>query len=214
MTKTPAPRPRWIRIGAGCVEDHVNRIRPRGLTLVLFTVVLAVCTSMTAAESSAISRTYSAPLPARPMVVTGFDAPEKRWQPGHRGVDLAAGPGTSVLAAGAGRVRFAGMVAGKPVVSVQHPDGVITTYEPVEASVHRGEHVTRGQVIGAVTAGHPGCPVPVCLHWGARRGSGRDSDYLDPLGLLGAVRVRLKPLGPAVTHGGAPANAPPAVAPR
>ena len=85
-------------------------------------------------------------------------------------------------------------VAGRPVVSVSHPDGVTTTYEPVEASVDAGDHVSRGEVIGTVMTGHPGCPVPACLHWGARRGSGRAADYLDPLGLLGAVRVRLKPV--------------------
>lgn len=137
---------------------------------------------------------YAAPLSPRPTVVTAYDEPEKRWQPGHRGVDLAAGPGQTVRAAGAGRVRFAGTVAGRPVVSVSHPDGVTTTYEPVEASVDAGDHVSRGEVIGTVMTGHPGCPVPACLHWGARRGSGRAADYLDPLGLLGAVRVRLKPV--------------------
>lgn len=138
---------------------------------------------------------YSAPLSPRPTVVTAYDEPAKRWQRGHRGVDLAAGPGQAVHAAGAGRVRFAGTVAGRPVVSVAHPDGVITTYEPVEARVAAGDHVARGETIGTVISGHPGCPVVVCLHWGARRGSGRGSEYLDPLGLLGAVRVRLKPVG-------------------
>ncbi|ASR03752.1 Peptidase family M23 [Gordonia rubripertincta] len=156
----------------------------------IFLVILC----STPSQGTAAPRPYSTPLSPRPTVVTGFDAPEKRWQPGHRGVDFAAVAGVAVSAAGAGRVRFAGRVAGRPVVSVQHPDGLITTYEPVEATVDEGDHVSRGEPIGTLVAGHPGCPVPTCLHWGARRGVGREAEYLDPLGLLGAVRVRLKPL--------------------
>ncbi|WP_238419357.1 M23 family metallopeptidase [Gordonia sp. 'Campus'] len=157
--------------------------------------MVAVCRPETA-RATADPGDYAAPLTPRPLVVTGFDPPEKRWQSGHRGVDLAAASGAQVRSAGAGRVRFAGTVAGRPVVSVTHPDGVITTYEPVEAVVAAGDHVSRGTVIGTVVAAHPGCPVVVCLHWGARRGSGRAAEYIDPLGLLGAVRVRLKPIGP------------------
>ncbi|MGP3707311.1 M23 family metallopeptidase [Gordonia paraffinivorans] len=159
---------------------------------VLVVLVALVCVSSPTAGAQALR--HSPPLPPKPVVVTGFDAPEKRWLPGHRGVDLAAAPGTPVTASGAGRVRFAGDVAGRGVVSIAHPDGIITTYEPVRASVARGGHVSRGEVIGTVVAGHPGCPAVACLHWGARRGSGREAAYLDPLGLLGAVRVRLLPV--------------------
>ncbi len=61
--------------------------------------------------------------------------------------------------------------------------------------VSAGERVYGGQVIGTVTAGHPGCPVEACLHWGVRRGS----DYLDPLRLVVPnAALRLKPW--AVTH--------------
>ncbi|QTI66809.1 peptidoglycan DD-metalloendopeptidase family protein [Gordonia polyisoprenivorans] len=137
---------------------------------------------------------YSAPLPPRPTVVRGFDEPTQRWQPGHRGIDLATTSGAAALAAGDGIVRFAGVVAGKPTVSIEHDDGIITTYEPVRAGVRRGVRVRRGQVIGTIEAGHPECEAAACLHWGARRGSGRAADYLNPLALLGAIQVRLKPL--------------------
>ncbi len=80
------------------------------------------------------------------------------------------------------------------MVSILHPDGIITTYEPVTPTVRRGDHVARGQTVGTLEAGHESCPGMTCLHWGARRGAGHSADYLDPLGLLGAVRVRLKPL--------------------
>jgi murein DD-endopeptidase MepM/ murein hydrolase activator NlpD len=55
--------------------------------------------------------------------------------PGHRGVDLAAVAGAPVLAAGAGTVVFAGTVAGRGVVSVDHSGGLRTTYEPVLPTV-------------------------------------------------------------------------------
>ncbi|MEO9328773.1 M23 family metallopeptidase [Gordonia aurantiaca] len=165
---------------------------PTVVRSVLIILVVTVCPPCPAAVAE--TRGYSAPLRPKPLVVTGFDAPDKRWLPGHRGVDLAVVPGTPVTAAGAGRVRFAGEVAGRGVVSIAHPDGIITTYEPVTASVRRGSHVSRGEVIGTVGSGHAGCPAVACLHWGARRGAGRSAEYLDPLGLLGAIRVRLKPV--------------------
>jgi hypothetical protein len=51
--------------------------------------------------------------------------------------------------------------------------------------------VARGSPIGVLTAGHAGCPVDACLHWGLRRGE----TYLDPLALLRPPRVRLLPIG-------------------
>ena len=87
---------------------------------------------------------------------------------------------------------FAGTVAGKPVVSIDHPGGLRTTYEPVRADVTAGRRVARGEPIGAVEAGHPGCPAAACLHWGVRRGR----EYLDPLALLGGRPIRLKPVAP------------------
>ncbi|MEV0715566.1 M23 family metallopeptidase [Asanoa sp. NPDC050611] len=108
--------------------------------------------------------------------------------PGHRGVDLAAEPGATVWAAGPGEVVFAGPVADRTVISIQHANGLRTTYEPVTAAVRRGDHVALGDPIGMVEAGHPGCPVAACLHWGLRRGD----VYLNPLLLLGFL-VRLLP---------------------
>jgi murein DD-endopeptidase MepM/ murein hydrolase activator NlpD len=130
------------------------------------------------------------PLDGVPAVVRRFDPPPQPWLAGHRGVDLAASPAATVRAAGPGTVAFAGMVAGRGVVSVQHANGLRTTYEPVEPSVAAGAAVAAGAPIGALAAGHAGCPVAACLHWGLRRGE----VYLDPLALLGFVRVRLLPL--------------------
>ncbi|MFN2496310.1 MAG: M23 family metallopeptidase [Pseudonocardiaceae bacterium] len=129
------------------------------------------------------------PLPGSPAVVRAFEAPTHQYGPGHRGVDLAGQTGTPVLAAGAGTVVFAGQVAGRGVVSIDHPSGLRTTYEPVSPNVATGDLVAKGQQIGTLLAGHPGCPALSCLHWGARRGM----VYLDPLRLLGLARLRLLP---------------------
>jgi len=130
------------------------------------------------------------PLTPTPAVTRYFDAPDSPWGAGHRGVDLAAQPGQSVLAADAGVVVFAGPVAGRGVMSVDHDGGLRTTYEPVTPGVAAGDQVYRGQVLGTVSAGHPGCPVAACLHWGVRRGD----EYVDPLSLTGEIgEFRLKP---------------------
>lgn len=140
---------------------------------------------------------------AHPTRVTRrAEIPERNWQPGHRGVDLALRPGGEVLAAGGGTVAFAGTVAGSPVVSIDHPGGLRTTYQPVHASVRVGDAVDEGEPIGTLArtgsfrAGeHDG------LHWGARTGP---DTYIDPLTLLEPPRIRLKPLDGATTPAGAP----------
>jgi murein DD-endopeptidase MepM/ murein hydrolase activator NlpD len=132
---------------------------------------------------------WTAPLAGPPAVGRPFEAPPHAYGPGHRGVDLIGAAGIPVLAAGAGVVTFAGMVAGRPVVSIDHPNGLRTTYEPVDASVGAGQAVARGSPIGTLTAGHPGCPAGACLHWGLRSGE----SYLDPLALLRLPRIRLLP---------------------
>lgn len=135
------------------------------------------------------------PLRPRPVVVRVFDAPSPNWQPGHRGVDLAGDPEQAVYAAGDATVVFAGVLAGLPVVSLAHPGGLHTSYQPVRALVRAGQVVVSGSVIGELLAGHPGCPAVACLHWGAMWGPASRADYVDPLGLLVSTPIRLKPLG-------------------
>lgn len=136
---------------------------------------------------------YDWPMPGPPPVVRRFDPPPKPWLPGHRGVDLGGTPGEVVRSAGAGVVLFAGTVAGVGVVSVGHAGGLRTTYEPILPTARAGQRVRTGDPIGLLLAGHPGCPVVACLHWGLLRGR----VYLDPLSLLGLGRVRLLPMGTA-----------------
>lgn len=126
--------------------------------------------------------------PTAGQVLRPFKAPEHRWSAGHRGVDLALDVGAEVRASEFGVVTFAGSVAGKPVISIDHPDGLRTTYQPVHARVRAGDAVVEGQVIG--TLGHPVDGYPG-LHWGVL--TGKDT-YMNPLLLLDMPVIRLKPL--------------------
>jgi len=134
---------------------------------------------------------FTWPLSPRPAVLRPFDQPRDQWSPGHRGVDLLAAVGQPVLSAGDGIVAFSGVVAGRGVLTVQHSDGIRTTYEPVDERLASGTLVHRGTPVGVLSDG-PGHCLPLhCLHWGAISGEA----YRDPLSLLGFGRPILLPLG-------------------
>lgn len=176
------------------VGPHAAPVRRRVLAPLLLLVAPLLSAGAPALAAPTPPPDVSAGPWARPVdgaVTRPFDPPPDRYGPGHRGADLAGVPGTSVLAAGDGVVVFAGMVAGRPVVSVDHAGGLRTTYEPVDAVVGAGRPVARGTVLGTLAGGHAGCPVAACLHWGLRRGE----VYLDPLSLLEPPEVRLLPMG-------------------
>jgi murein DD-endopeptidase MepM/ murein hydrolase activator NlpD len=130
------------------------------------------------------------PLRPRPPVVAGFHPPASRFGAGHRGVDLAGTMGEVVRTALPGRVTYAGRLAGRGVVVVDHGT-TRTTYEPVNASVHVGQRLGRGAVIGRLELFGSHCFPRACLHWGLIEG--RDH-YLDPLTLVGVSPVRLLPM--------------------
>jgi murein DD-endopeptidase MepM/ murein hydrolase activator NlpD len=109
---------------------------------------------------------YALPFPGEPTVVRPFAPPPTPYAAGHRGVDFATADHSTVTAAAAGVVTFSGVLAERGVLVVEHPDGVSTEYEPVDASVQRGDAVARGQVIGQVAGTHGECAPDSCLHWG------------------------------------------------
>ena len=122
-------------------------------------LALALCLTLFAAcPASAEGARLDWPLRPPPTVARGFDAPSPDWHPGHRGVDLSGSPGQPVYAAGGATVVFAGLLAGRPVVSLAHPGGLRTSYEPVQAAVRVGQPVTSQTMIGQLMAGHTGCP--------------------------------------------------------
>jgi len=109
--------------------------------------------------------------PVSPLLVERpFAAPGQPWAAGHRGVDLAAALGDTVVSAGPGRVVLARRIAGRWVMAVEHPRGLAplppgtwrTTYEGVRPAVPEGSSVRRGDILGVLEAGGH-C---ACLHWG------------------------------------------------
>lgn len=131
-------------------------------------------------------------LPVTGVVQRLFDAPAQRWASGHRGIDLAAVPGTVVTSPADGTVVVAQRVVDRSVVTIRHDDGLRSSLEPVLATVGVGTRLAAGQPLGTVEAppARSHCPVR-CLHWGVRDGE----TYVDPLALLpGAGPVVLLPV--------------------
>jgi murein DD-endopeptidase MepM/ murein hydrolase activator NlpD len=116
--------------------------------------------------------------PVSAQVGDGFGPRGARF---HTGLDLLAGSGTSVRAAGAGVVSFAGWVAGYgKLVVVQHPLGVSTFYAHLARILIRpAERVVARQPLGRVgMTGHATGPH---LHFEVRlRGAA-----VDPITALG-----------------------------
>jgi hypothetical protein len=158
---------------------------------VVSTVGSAVRLAIALRELADELRPTSYRLPVDGPVIRPFEPPAGPYGPGHRGVDLDAAPGTPVRAAERGRVRHAGPVAGTVWVSIDHEDGIRTTYGPLTAlRVSAGDDVDRGRIIGLLAEGHHGdADVDRGLHLGARRGD----VYLDPMRLpgMGAPRATL-----------------------
>lgn len=129
---------------------------------------------------------YEWPSGSEVPVLRPFSVGPANWNAGHRGVDLALAAGAAVYAAADGTVIYSGAINDRELVSIEHADGIRTTYEPIIPAVARGDEVRRGDLIGHVEGTH--CAPSSCLHWGAKRGS---SGYLDPLSLLVRAPIRL-----------------------
>ncbi|MDQ3646106.1 MAG: peptidoglycan DD-metalloendopeptidase family protein [Actinomycetota bacterium] len=111
-------------------------------------------------------------------------APETDWGSGHRGLDYASPPGTAVRAAAAGTVTFAGAVAGIEAVTIDHGDGLATSYSALGAiHVAEGQQVGAGAWIGTVGEAHTGTGSG--LHLSVRLGG----EYVDPRAYMGATDV-------------------------
>jgi murein DD-endopeptidase MepM/ murein hydrolase activator NlpD len=187
-------------------------VTPVQLTVAGLSAVIALATGLAGAVSNpakvaALSFVRSATVtasaaptygtyawPAVGPVTRPFEPSATPYSAGHRGIDIAVPFGSPLSAAADGVVAFAGWVAGSQFISIDHADGVRTTYSWLSSvAVAEGQHVVRGEVIGATGQGHPDIPQPH-LHFGARVGS----TYIDPMLLLerGSVAglIHLAPL--------------------
>ena len=128
--------------------------------------------------------TYQPPVDAH--VSDPFRRPPTPYAAGNRGLEYDTRPGEVVVAAAGGEVTFAGSVAGRRYVTVQHADGIRTTYGPLgrlAPGVALGATVGAGDAVGTATE---------VVLWTARIGD----VYVDPAILLaasGPPRVRLVP---------------------
>lgn len=184
-------RPTSILPDAGSRSDHQgvmftlpNPADARLPRAQLFHRMLLTCRLLTCclvAGWLALLPTAALAVPIEPVwpiagpVLREFDPPEADWLPGHRGMDIAGDVGQPVLAAASGTVAWAGVIADVASLSIQHPDGLRTTYQPVVASVSVGSPASAGEAVGVLQDGH--CGNDACLHLGLRRGE----VYLDPL---------------------------------
>ncbi len=163
-----------------------------GILLALVTTVWwgAPAGSQAAAASDHGSRPLGTPTAAAPArcgtyrppvtapVVDPFRLPRGHYGPGNRGLEYATAPGVAVRSIGAGRVTFAGAVAGRLAVSVRHPDGRMSSLTGL-AAVHvaTGDLVARGTTVGTAAER---------THLGIRE----DGRYVDPAPLLCTRRRR------------------------
>lgn len=117
-------------------------------------------------------------------VVAGFE-PGSGYS-GHWGVDVAASPGSAVLAPGSGVVTFAGRVAGMRSVTILVGDSVRVSLSYLSSiEVSTGEHVTAGTVIARSGLAHG----EAAVHLSVRIGDA----YVDPAPYLqcGSGTIRL-----------------------
>lgn len=118
--------------------------------------------------------------PVLGRVVEPYRQPAHDYAAGHRGIDIEAGTDT-VVAPGDGVILFAGVVVDRPIVTIDHGDGLVSTLEPVATSLAPGTGLSAGDVVGTLADG--GHTAHGAFHLGARR----DGVYINPLLLLGGV---------------------------
>ena len=95
------------------------------------------------------------PVPSCTLITSRFGyrvAPTAGASTYHGGLDIGAGMGASIVAAGAGDVIYAGDNGGYgKCVMIDHGNGVVTVYAHMSSiGVSYGQYVTAGQYIGAV----------------------------------------------------------------
>lgn len=128
------------------------------------------------------------PVEGSPQILRPFQAPAHDYAAGHRGVDLRAPVGTTVRSPADGVVAFRGVVVDRPLLTIDHGRGLVTTYEPLDSPLPAGTSLVAGDPIGTVGIG--GHATRGTLHLGVRW----HGVYIDPMALFGgAPRAILLP---------------------
>lgn len=181
VSATHAPRVAGHGEGMS-VLTRIRRAVAVAIALLVLTTPSAVATWSpdTSADASAADAEHSWTWPVLGRVVEAYRQPAHEYAAGHRGIDIDAGTDT-VVAPDDGVILFAGVVVDRPVVTIDHGEGLVSTLEPVTTSLPTGTRVAAGDVVGTLADG--GHAARGALHLGARL----DGVYINPLLLLGGV---------------------------
>ncbi|MEO7122386.1 MAG: M23 family metallopeptidase [Lacisediminihabitans sp.] len=166
------------------LPPQARQTRLACLVLLALMVVAVSPASASANEQPAagVAPHWTWPVTAPRVIERAFSAPETAYGAGHRGIDLAAPVGETVLSPANGTVHFAGSVAGRPVLSIEHAGALLSSFEPVTSTLHAGDVVHRGDPVGTIAATSGHCAAS-CLHFGVRL----HGQYLSPLNFLGGI---------------------------
>ncbi|MFJ4252728.1 murein hydrolase activator EnvC family protein [Microbacterium sp. NPDC090003] len=130
-------------------------------------------------DSSENEAAWRWPIDGPRSVTAPYRAPAHAYGAGHRGIDIAGVVEQEVRAPADGIVAFRGTVVDRPLLTIDHGSGYVSTFEPLDSSLSPGDTVTAGDVVGVVAQG--GHSVVGTLHVGVRL----DGVYLNPLLLFG-----------------------------
>ncbi|WP_368660380.1 M23 family metallopeptidase [Kocuria sp.] len=172
-TAAPPPNtPASLTTASGSVESALLAVPPR-----------APARSGQEAALAKHRGQWESPTGGAPRVAKDFQPPAKRWLSGHRGVDLTVAWDGRVYAPADGTVSHVGTVVDRNTITIDHGDGLRSSFEPVDSDLKRGERVRKGQLIGILENGnHCMFSIRACVHWGVRLGD----DYVNPLQFIGA----------------------------
>ncbi|MGC5249087.1 M23 family metallopeptidase [Gordonia sp. DT219] len=138
--------------GPGVAPASTQHPQDTGMYSSQLTVGKQLTDAEAARKAAALLPEYMSPIPLGQYQLTSLYA--MRWGVMHGGLDFAAPLGTPIHAVTDGVIREAGPASGfGNWIQVQAPDGTITVYGHMFSNgvlVHKGEHVTAGQVIGLV----------------------------------------------------------------
>ncbi|WP_431072889.1 murein hydrolase activator EnvC family protein [Microbacterium phyllosphaerae] len=129
----------------------------------------------------AASVPWSWPIDGVRSVAIAYRAPAHEYGAGHRGIDIVSAVGSAVRAPADGVVAFRGTVVDRPLLTIEHPEGYVSTFEPVMSTLSPGDVVTAGDDIGVLSTG--GHASRGTMHLGVRSGG----DYINPMLLFGEV---------------------------
>ncbi len=133
------------------------------------------------ADAAAGAQSWAWPVGVPHAVIRPFVAPASVYAAGHRGIDISSAAAAPVFAPDDGVVFFVGTVVDRPVLSITHAGGLVSSFEPVLSKLPVGSVVHRGEQVGVLGVG--GHCAAACLHFGVRV----HGEYVSPLNYLGGI---------------------------